>query len=134
HPMMPAAGQTRPNQPGSGQPGPKSQNPKSSFQAGDASHSGDGTFLHAFCLDGSRPRLFTIPAADPRHTPGCRDPRVSKLGVLPADAAVAKPLPGSREERPPVIRRADVVVFALVALLVICVMAVLYVAKAFFLP
>jgi predicted PurR-regulated permease PerM len=33
-----------------------------------------------------------------------------------------------------VIRRAEVVAFALVALLVICVVAVLYVAKAFFLP
>jgi predicted PurR-regulated permease PerM len=35
---------------------------------------------------------------------------------------------------PPVIRRAEVVAFALVALLVICVVAVLYAAKAFFLP
>ena len=35
---------------------------------------------------------------------------------------------------PPVIRRAEVVAFALVALLIICVVAVLYVAKAFFLP
>jgi predicted PurR-regulated permease PerM len=43
-------------------------------------------------------------------------------------------LPDSSSERPPVIRRAEVVAFALVALLVICVVAVLYVAKAFFLP
>jgi predicted PurR-regulated permease PerM len=35
---------------------------------------------------------------------------------------------------PPVIRRAEVVAFALVALLVICIVAVLYAAKAFFLP
>jgi predicted PurR-regulated permease PerM len=35
---------------------------------------------------------------------------------------------------PPVIRRAEIVAFALVALLVICVVAVLYAAKAFFLP
>jgi predicted PurR-regulated permease PerM len=43
-------------------------------------------------------------------------------------------LPESRGELPPVIRRAEVVAFALVALLVICVVAVLYAAKAFFLP
>jgi predicted PurR-regulated permease PerM len=75
-----------------------------------------------------------IPAADTRQTTGCGDPGVSKLGVLPAETAVGKPLPESTEERPPIIRRADVVAFALVALLVICVIAVLYVAKAFFLP
>ena len=43
-------------------------------------------------------------------------------------------LPDSKAELPPVIRRAEVVAFALVSLLVICVVAVLYVAKAFFLP
>ena len=40
----------------------------------------------------------------------------------------------ARNELPPVIRRAEVVAFALVALLVICIVAVLYAAKAFFLP
>jgi predicted PurR-regulated permease PerM len=40
----------------------------------------------------------------------------------------------ARNELPPVIRRAEVVAFALVALLIICVIAVLYAAKAFFLP
>jgi predicted PurR-regulated permease PerM len=44
------------------------------------------------------------------------------------------PLPDSKTEQPPVVRRAEVVAFALVSLLVICVVAVLYVAKAFFLP
>jgi predicted PurR-regulated permease PerM len=53
--------------------------------------------------------------------------------VLPNEPA-GTPLPGSKSELPPVIRRAEVVAFALVALLVICVVAVLYVAKAFFLP
>jgi predicted PurR-regulated permease PerM len=43
-------------------------------------------------------------------------------------------LPDSKAEQPPVIRRAEVVAFALVSLLVICVVAVLYAAKAFFLP
>ena len=45
-----------------------------------------------------------------------------------------KPLPDSKTEQPPVIRRAEVVAFALVALLIICIVAVLYAAKAFFLP
>jgi predicted PurR-regulated permease PerM len=43
-------------------------------------------------------------------------------------------VPDSKAELPPVIRRAELVAFALVALLIICVVAVLYVAKAFFLP
>jgi predicted PurR-regulated permease PerM len=43
-------------------------------------------------------------------------------------------LPDSSVEQPPVIRRAEVVAFALVGLLLICVVAVLYLAKAFFLP
>jgi predicted PurR-regulated permease PerM len=47
---------------------------------------------------------------------------------------VGKPLPESRDEQPPVIRRAEVVAFALVSLLVICIVAVLYLAKPFFLP
>ena len=53
--------------------------------------------------------------------------------VLP-DTAAGAPLPDSASEQPPVIRRAEVVAFALVALLVIVVAAVLYLAKAFFLP
>ena len=53
--------------------------------------------------------------------------------VLP-DTAAGAPLPDNASEQPPVIRRAEVVAFALVALLVIVVAAVLYLAKAFFLP
>ena len=61
------------------------------------------------------------------------------MRVLPneralAHEAVGTPLPDSKSELPPVIRRAELVAFALVALLVICVVAVLYAAKAFFLP
>jgi predicted PurR-regulated permease PerM len=52
----------------------------------------------------------------------------------PSSEAAGTPLSDSRNELPPVIRRAEVVAFALVALLVICVVAVLYFAKAFFLP
>ena len=55
------------------------------------------------------------------------------MRVLPNEP-VGTPLPDSKAELPPVIRRAEVVAFALVALLVICIVAVLYVAKAFFLP
>jgi predicted PurR-regulated permease PerM len=58
---------------------------------------------------------------------------------LPSDRGLPSeppgtPLPDSKSELPPVIRRTEVVAFALVALLVICIVAVLYVAKAFFLP
>jgi predicted PurR-regulated permease PerM len=53
--------------------------------------------------------------------------------ALPNDQA-GTPLPDSKSELPPVIRRAEVVAFALVALLIICVVTVLYAAKAFFLP
>ena len=47
---------------------------------------------------------------------------------------VGEPLTDSDVERPPVIRRTELVAFALVSLLVICVFAVLSAAKAFFLP
>jgi predicted PurR-regulated permease PerM len=50
---------------------------------------------------------------------------VQASGSLPSD---------SKTEPPLVIRRTDVIAFALVALLVICVVVVLYAAKAFFLP
>ena len=63
----------------------------------------------------------------------------SQLRVLPNERALPQegagtPLPDSRFALPPVIRRAELVAFALVALLVICIVAVLYAAKAFFLP
>jgi predicted PurR-regulated permease PerM len=44
------------------------------------------------------------------------------------------PVPESKGELPPVIRRTEVVAFALVALLIICVTTGLYLARAFFLP
>ena len=57
------------------------------------------------------------------------------MRVLPRRSQTpGSPLPDSKAELPPVIRRAEVVAFALVALLVICVVVVLYAAKAFFLP
>jgi predicted PurR-regulated permease PerM len=45
-----------------------------------------------------------------------------------------EPVPDSKAEAPPVIRRTEVVAIALVGLLIICVIAGLYLAKAFFLP
>ena len=58
----------------------------------------------------------------------------SNCVFFPAAKTTGTPLPDSQSELPPVIRRADVVAFALISLLLICVVAVLYVAKAFFLP
>jgi predicted PurR-regulated permease PerM len=55
------------------------------------------------------------------------------LRVFPVQTS-ATPLPDSHAEQPPVIRRAEVVAFALISLLLICIVVVLYVAKAFFLP
>jgi predicted PurR-regulated permease PerM len=61
------------------------------------------------------------------------------LRVLPNERApssepVSTPLPDNALETPPVIRRTELVAFALVGLLVICVFTILYAAKAFFLP
>ena len=58
---------------------------------------------------------------------------MSKVRALPEKPA-GNPVSESSIEQPPVIRRAEVVAFALVSLLVITVMVVLYFAKAFFLP
>ena len=52
----------------------------------------------------------------------------------PSKAPEGKPLPESKVELPPLISRAEIVAFALVSLLIICVIAVLYAARAFFLP
>ncbi len=61
------------------------------------------------------------------------------MRVLPNERALPResggaPSPDSTSELPPIITRAEVVAFALVALLLITVVAVLYAAKAFFLP
>ena len=60
--------------------------------------------------------------------------RVLHTERLLSTAPEGAPPPDSKSDQPPVIRRAEVVTFALVGLLVICVVAVLYFAKAFFLP
>ena len=56
---------------------------------------------------------------------------------LPSERQLAHegtPVPDSKAELPPVIRRTEVVAIALVGLLIICIIAGLYLAKAFFLP
>ncbi|MHC2331523.1 AI-2E family transporter [Bradyrhizobium sp. USDA 4454] len=54
--------------------------------------------------------------------------------ILVGHAPEGTPLPDSNAELPPVVSRAEVVAFALVALLVIVIVGVLYLARAFFLP
>jgi predicted PurR-regulated permease PerM len=53
---------------------------------------------------------------------------------LLSNGAEGTPAPSGHAELPPVIRRTELVAFSLVALLVIAVVAVLYLARAFFLP
>jgi len=62
------------------------------------------------------------------------DQKASTNDRQKANAPEGKPLPDSKIELPPLISRAEIVAFSLVSLLVICVVAVLYAAKAFFLP
>lgn len=61
------------------------------------------------------------------------------MRVLPSERLMSgnsegEPLPESRGELPPVIRRTEFVAFALAGLLLIAVVTVLYVGRAFFLP
>ncbi|MDA9507315.1 permease [Bradyrhizobium sp. CCBAU 11386] len=61
------------------------------------------------------------------------------MRVLPSERLISgngegAPLPDSHSELPPVIRRTEFVAFALAGLLLIAIVAVLYIAKAFFLP
>src|ERR1700756_3212967 len=100
-------------------------------QARWASRGRDGTRAddRGCRLVGSRAR-----ASRPLYPPGGE----LIVRVLPSERlhndAIGSPLPESRDEQPPVIRRAEVVAFALVGLLVLSMVAVLYFAKAFFLP
>jgi predicted PurR-regulated permease PerM len=74
----------------------------------------------------------------PNERAGAKDPAkdnpANDIAKDSAKNAAGTPLPDSKAEQPPVIRRAEVVAFALVSLLVICVVAVLWAAKGFFLP
>ncbi|HEX9209045.1 MAG TPA: AI-2E family transporter [Bradyrhizobium sp.] len=60
--------------------------------------------------------------------------RVLPSERLISDSSEGTPLPDSHSELPPVIRRTEFVAFALAGLLLIAVVAVLYVGRAFFLP
>ena len=65
-----------------------------------------------------------------KSPPAKPSPRERKL----ANEAQGASLPDSKGELPPVIRRTEVVAFALVALLIIVMIVGLYLARAFFLP
>ena len=60
------------------------------------------------------------------------------MRVLPSERFFSntsnEPLPDGDNDRPLTIRSEDLVAFSLTALLIICIIAVLYLAKAFFLP
>ncbi len=71
----------------------------------------------------AKPLASKSPPTKP--SPGERQPPNGNEGT---------PVPDSKTELPPVIRRTEVVAIALVGLLIICVIAGLYLAKAFFLP
>ena len=76
----------------------------------------------------SNPAPAKPPAA--KSPPAKPSPSERKLANEPQ----RPPLPDSKSELPPVIRRTEVMAFALVALLVIVVIVGLYLAKAFLLP
>jgi predicted PurR-regulated permease PerM len=79
-------------------------------------------------------RVLPNQPAAPEPAPSKPAPAKPATSKNAAKNPASTPLPDSKAELPPVIRRAELVAFALVGLLVICVVAVLYVAKAFFLP
>jgi predicted PurR-regulated permease PerM len=59
---------------------------------------------------------------------------VNRLRPLTADQIAGSPLTESRAEKPPLVRRSELLAIALVGLLIIAILAVLSIAKAFFLP
>ena len=71
----------------------------------------------------AKPLASKSPPTKP--SPGERQPPNGNEGT---------PVPDSKTETPPLIRRTEVVAIALVGLLIICIIAGLYLAKAFFLP
>src|SRR6202049_4041236 len=81
----------------------------------------------------SRPHVCAMEPLQAAPVVGFAEPWVNQLRILPVQAA-GTALSDSTTEQPPLIGRADIVAFALIVLLVISVVAVLYVAKAFFLP
>ena len=86
--------------------------------------------------------MSVIPTKPSPDKPSSTRPLAAKppqTKPLPSERQLAHeregaPVPDSRSELPPVIRRTEVVAIALVGLLIICIIAGLYLAKAFFLP
>jgi predicted PurR-regulated permease PerM len=74
-----------------------------------------------------KPVTKPAPAKQPPTKPSPSDRQ-------PANSAEGMPVPDSKGELPPVIRRTEVVAFALIGLLLICTITGLYLARAFFLP
>jgi predicted PurR-regulated permease PerM len=74
-----------------------------------------------------KPVTKPAPAKQPPTKPSPSDRQ-------PANSAEGTPVPDSKGELPPVIRRTEVVAFALIGLLLICTITGLYLARAFFLP
>src|SRR5260370_38462868 len=105
-------------------------------QPGRLSRFRDGTFSHrlGWCGEFGSQGATSRPRSSAPLAWGEPIVRALPSERLPPDAPAGTPLPDSKSELPPVIRRAEVVAFALVALLIICVVAVLYAAKAFFPP
>jgi predicted PurR-regulated permease PerM len=83
-----------------------------------------------------------VPAKPATAKPSTAKPSASKsppTKPLPGERQLPNghegtPVPDSKSELPPVIRRTEVVAIALVGLLIICIIAGLYLAKPFFLP
>jgi len=86
--------------------------------------------------------VSVIPTKPSPAKPSPAKPLASKsppTKPLPSERQLAHeqngtPVPDSKSELPSVIRRTEVVTIALVGLLIICIIAGLYLAKAFFLP
>jgi len=80
-------------------------------------------------------RVTPTQAAPVKAAPNHRQKPQSGSGHRQShNSPAGTPVHDSKAESPPLIRRAEVVAFSLVALLIICLVAVLYVAKGFFLP
>lgn len=86
--------------------------------------------FHAFAMELRRSKLVSVHARNGFEIG--HDILRQKVRALPVEPG--KPMPDVKAEQPPMVRRAEVVAFALIALLVIAVVTVLYLAKAFFLP
>ena len=80
-------------------------------------------------------RVRDVTETQNRKTPAkAPDTKTPAKPTKPQPPRAPTPLQDSTEQQPPIIRRAEVVAFCLVALLLITLVAVLYFARAFLLP